>query len=185
MKTQRFNTSIYSFTIFAAALLAYRILETDTLVYIFLAWNLFLAFIPFWISAWLKKQEAPKIKHTPLLFAWLLFLPNSPYIVTDLFHLKERAGIPLWFDLALVCSFAIIGLLLLFKSIIDMISVAKRIFSKTWIKYFLPFLFWLVAFGLYLGRYLRFNSWDIASHPLRLAKSSVHSLFCKDTIGFT
>lgn len=180
-----FKTVIYSFSFFAAVLLSYRMIKTDSLIYIFLAWNLFLAFIPYWISNYLLKQEHIKLYYLPLVLLWLLFLPNSPYILTDLFHLKQRPEIPLWYDLILVCSFALIGFTLFYKSIIDMIKLAKEQVDYSYLKYILPLFFWLIAFGLYLGRYLRFNSWDIVNHPFRLAHKSFDSLFHKDTIAFT
>ncbi len=185
MKQTNFKTIIYGFSIFATSLLAYRMNKTESLVYIFLAWNLFLAFVPYWISSFLIKQKQITIHYLPIALLWVLFLPNSPYILTDLFHLKPRNDIPLWYDLVLVCSFALIGFTLFYKSIIDMIKLAKEQIDHTYIKFILPLFFWLIAFGLYLGRYLRFNSWDIVNHPFRLANKSFNSLLHKDTIAFT
>jgi len=182
MKTS-FKTSIYSFSAFAVSLLVYRLLKSDSMTYIFLAWNLFLAFIPYWISSYLSKKPV-RILHIPLLFIWLLFLPNSPYILTDLFHLRLRAGIPLWFDLVLVSSFALIGFALLYRSLLDMIRIFKKHISEKYLLFLLPILFCVIAFGLYLGRYLRFNSWDVVQHPFRLMAESFNCLFCKDAIGF-
>lgn len=185
MKAINFKTIIYGFSFFAASLLIYRICKTDSLVYIFLAWNLFLAFIPFWISNNLLKQKQLTFHYLPFVLLWVLFLPNAPYILTDLFHLKPRQNIPLWFDLVLVCSFALIGFTLFYKSLIDMIKLAKEHIHHSYLNYILPVFFWVIAFGLYLGRYLRFNSWDIVNHPFRLAYKSFDSLFQKDTIAFT
>jgi uncharacterized membrane protein len=185
MASQNFRISIYAFAAFATGLLCYRITKTENLTYIFLGWNLFLAFIPYWISSYLRRSQQLRLLHLPLLFAWLLFLPNSPYIVTDLFHFKQRPGIPLWYDLILVCSFALIGLALLYRSILDILYLAKQSLKTVRVNYILPFLFLLIAFGLYLGRYLRFNSWDVASHPFRLARSSFRSLVSWEAISFS
>lgn len=185
MKEINFKTIIYGFSFFAASLLIYRICKTDSLVYIFLAWNLFLAFIPFWISNHLIKQQKITFYYLPFVLLWVLFLPNSPYILTDLFHLKQRAEIPLWYDLVLVCSFALIGFTLFYKSLIDMIRLAREQIQNSYLEYILPVFFWVIAFGLYMGRYLRFNSWDIVNHPFRLAHKSFDSLFHKETIAFT
>lgn len=178
-----FKISVYLFTLFSVLILLYRIIKTEELVFIFLIWNVFLAFVPFWVSEYLKKQTL-NIKQLPLFAIWLFFIPNSPYILTDLFHLKLRAGVPLWYDLSIILSFAVIGLILFFRSFMDMTIWLKQWFNDQQMKWITPFLFWLIAFGLYLGRYLRYNSWDII-HPIRLAKSSIHILFEKDTIGFT
>jgi len=185
MKEINFKTIIYGFSIFATSLLMYRIFKTESLVYIFLAWNLFLAFIPYWISNHLIKQKQISFYYLPIGLVWILFLPNAPYILTDLFHLKVRPGIPLWYDLILVCSFALIGFVLFYKSTIDMINLLREHISESYFKFILPAFFWLMAFGLYLGRYLRFNSWNVVNHPFRVVRKSFDTLFFTDTIGFT
>ena len=182
MKT--FKQLIYSFALFSVVLLTYRIIKSESLSYIFLAWNLFLAFIPWWISNILKRKEKLTFIHLPIIAIWLLFLPNAPYILTDLFHLKPRTGLPLWFDLILVLSFALTGMIVFFKSLKDMLKLLTNRMPQLYVTIITPFIFWLVAYGLYLGRYLRFNSWDIV-HPFRLMNASFTILFEKDTIGFT
>jgi uncharacterized membrane protein len=72
-----FKQLVYLFTLFSVSLLTYRILKSDGLSYIFLAWNLFLALIPWWISNYLKQKETLQLKHLPLFGMWLLFIPNS------------------------------------------------------------------------------------------------------------
>lgn len=178
-----FRKLLYLFTVFTLILLIYRIIRSDGLSYIFLVWNLFLAFIPWWISNYIKRQKI-NFKHLPLFGVWLLFIPNAPYILTDLFHLKQRSYLPLWFDLILVLSFALIGMILFLKSLKDMLTILKKYVSPIQFTFITPVIFWLISFGLYLGRYLRFNSWDIV-HPLQLAKASFGILLEKDTIGFT
>ena len=178
-----FKQIIYLFTGFSACLLLYRIIRSDSFSYIFLAWNLFLAFIPYWVSNYLKSQTVLRLKHIPLAGLWLLFLPNSPYILTDLFHFLERPGIPLWFDLVLISSYALVGFAVFYRSILDMGPVFRKYIPAIYFRYVMPLLFGLVAFGLYLGRYLRFNSWDII-HPFHLAKASFLCLLQKDTLCF-
>ncbi|MES2567647.1 MAG: DUF1361 domain-containing protein [Bacteroidota bacterium] len=178
-----FRKLLYLFTAFTLVLLIYRIIRSEGLSYIFLVWNLFLAFTPWCISNYIKTRNIT-FKHLPLLGIWLLFIPNAPYILTDLFHLKQRSYLPLWFDLILVLSFALIGMILFLKSLRDMLSILKKYVNAIHFALITPVIFWLISFGLYLGRYLRFNSWDIV-HPLRLLKASFGILLEKDTIGFT
>jgi uncharacterized membrane protein len=180
-----FKQLVYSFTLFSLTLLTYRIIKSEGLSYIFLAWNLFLALIPWWISNYLKQNKSLQLKHVPLFGIWLLFIPNSPYILTDLFHLKPRPYLPLWFDLVLVLSFALIGMIVFLKSLKDMLSILKAYVSPILFTLVTPFIFWLISFGLYLGRYLRFNSWNVVNHPFQLMRQSFDILFEKDTIGFT
>lgn len=180
-----FKQLVYSFTLFSVTLLTYRIFKSEGLSYIFLAWNLFLALIPWWISNYLKQNKSLQLKHVPLLGIWLLFIPNSPYILTDLFHLRPRPHLPLWFDLVLVLSFALIGMIVFLKSLKDMLSILKVYVSPILFTLVTPVIFWLISFGLYLGRYLRFNSWNVVNHPFQLMRQSFDILFEKDTIGFT
>ena len=180
-----FKQLVYSFTLFSVTLLTYRIIKSEGLSYIFLAWNLFLALIPWWISNYLKQNKSLQLKHVPLFGIWLLFIPNSPYILTDLFHLRPRPHLPLWFDLVLVLSFALIGMIVFLKSLKDMLSILKVYVSPMLFTLVTPVIFWLISFGLYLGRYLRFNSWNVVNHPFQLMRQSFDILFEKDTIGFT
>jgi uncharacterized membrane protein len=183
-----FKQLVYSFTAFAILLCAFRIFKSDGRSYVFLFWNLFLAFIPWWISNYMKQKNALAAKDLPLLVIWLLFLPNAPYILTDLFHLKHRPPIPLWFDLTLILSFAFIGLLVFYKSLKDMLGLLGNYMSNTSLSVLTYGIFWLISFGLYLGRFLRLNSWDVM-HPFYLLKTCLrmftneHSL--KDVCGFT
>ncbi len=100
-----------------------------------------------------------------LLFVpWLLFLPNAPYILTDLLHLKARDPIPLWYDLLMLLSFGLNGLFLGYFSLIQMESVLQRYIPRLTAGFSFLVLF-LSAYGIYLGRFLRLNSWDVLAQP--------------------
>ncbi len=151
-------------------LIALRVFLTSEFTFVFLLWNLFLAFIPFGLSTMLG-LSARRLKARVLLpvgLVWLLFFPNAPYILTDLFHLERRAGVPYWYDLALILSCAWNGLMLAYASLTDMQAlVARRL--GWWVSWgFVTVAMLLSSFGIYLGRYLRFNSWDIITNPLTL-----------------
>ncbi len=138
---------------------------------LFLVWNLFLAYIPYAISNWLHYQPAfieSRWKFLLVFIAWLFFIPNSFYILTDLFHLGEVRNLPLWYHLIMLISFAWNGLLIGIVSVRQM----EKILEAKWGRY-TPWLFiypimWLNALGIYIGRYLRFNSWDLITKPLDL-----------------
>ncbi|GAB3655400.1 DUF1361 domain-containing protein [Hymenobacter agri] len=151
-------------------LIAGRVLLTGRLSFLFLIWNLFLAIIPFGISTMLGAARGPLRARVllPAGAAWLLFFPNAPYILTDLFHLDHRPGVPLWYDLALILSCAWNGLMLAYASLADMQQlVQQRLGAGTgWA--FATVALLLSSFGIYLGRYLRFNSWDVLTNPLTL-----------------
>jgi len=152
------------------ALIAVRVLLTRQLLFVFLLWNLFLAAIPFALSAALYLAARPPGVRllAPIGLMWLLFFPNAPYLVTDLFHLEPRPGVPYWYDLALIMSCAWNGLMLAFASLLDMHTLVRQRlgFWAGWL--FVALALGLSAFGVYLGRYLRYNSWDILSNPFTL-----------------
>ncbi|MEL7376198.1 MAG: DUF1361 domain-containing protein [Bacteroidota bacterium] len=148
-----------------------RVYYTESRTYLFLNWNLFLAFIPWALSSWLTIR--PKLAKSwlallPVLGAWLLFFPNAPYILTDLYHLKPRFGAPVWYDLILILSFAWTGLMFGFLSLIDLEEILARKLPKWGVILSTVALLFLSAFGIYLGRYLRWNSWDILTQPFGL-----------------
>ncbi len=92
---------------------------------------------------------------------WLAFYPNAPYIITDLFHLKARAGVPIWFDVIVLTSFLFSGLLAGFLSlqIVHHFVEKSKGVSIGWL--FVTVVSFLSGFGIYIGRYLRWNSWDV------------------------
>lgn len=155
---------------FSCLLLLGRMAVTTSLQYIFLLWNLFLAFIPYWITKDIEKIEG-KTKLFIVLTTWLLFIPNSFYIITDLFHFTHIRSAPKWFDLLLIFSFAWNGIVCGIISVRKIELIATFLLRKKSYPIFLIFvIMWLCAFGIYIGRYLRFNSWDIITDPFDLAR---------------
>lgn len=152
-------------------LLAVRLDRSGSASYAFLIWNLFLAAVPF--AAAVVLEALDKLRRLVALqwcsfVVWLLFLPNAPYIVTDFVHLRSRPPIPLWYDILLLISSAGTGLLLGYSSVI----VVQRVVSKRygaltgWVVAVVSLI--LSAFGIYLGRFLRFNSWEVLTDPTPL-----------------
>lgn len=143
-----------------------RMKLTHSFHYIFLVWNLFLAVIPFAITSYLvSSPKLNKIARITWFGVWLLFLPNAPYIVTDLIHLRLSYGSYAWLDILVVSSFAFNGLLLFYLSILDMKKVLKRYLKKPIINFGVTAILFLSAFGVFLGRFLRYNSWELLSNP--------------------
>jgi uncharacterized membrane protein len=147
-----------------ALLLFIRIARTGSPMYAFLVWNLFLAAIPA-AAAGLLVRARTKLGRTILAGVWLAFLPNAPYLVTDLMHLRLSSAAPVWFDIALLVSCAATGLLLGYTSLADVQRLAARRFGEavSWLCAAVTLV--LCAFGIYLGRFLRWNSWDILTDP--------------------
>lgn len=143
------------------------IANTRSSTYIFLIWNLFLAWIPYWISMTLDYLPK-KWLAAPLLLVWLVFLPNAPYIVTDLLHVAYHPPVPMWYDTLLLFSFAWTGLLLGFLSIMDVQRFLEKNIKKSISSIIIWTTIFLCAFGVYLGRYQRWNSWDLVTQPYQL-----------------
>jgi uncharacterized membrane protein len=146
-----------------------RILSTGNLRYSFLVWNLFLAWLPlvFALLACETYQHASgrNWQFASLAGAWLLFFPNAPYIFTDLIHLTTRFYGHFWVDLTLILFCAITGLVLGFVSLYLMQSVVERMFGRPASWLFIAAVAALSGFGIYLGRLMRFNSWDVLFRP--------------------
>lgn len=169
----RLNESLFLgiSSIFCLALLIFRTSVSDTFMYLFLVWNLFLAFLPWAMSTFLHVHPTLRksgIAQIALIGSWLVFFPNAPYILTDLFHLKNSISMPQWFDLVLVLSFAWVGLLYGLFSLWDIELLLNPRIGQRWAAFCASGFLFLSAFGIYLGRFLRWNSWDILHHPFGL-----------------
>src|SRR6476469_5643349 len=134
---QKFTPTLHDWFLvscgFSLFLLAGRVIVTGSVTYFFLLWNLFLALIPYVISYWLHDNgriTENKLKLSVLLIMWLLFIPNTFYILTDLFHLDDVSSAPKWFDLLLLLSFAWNGLLFGIASLRKMEGVIHRISGR-------------------------------------------------------
>jgi uncharacterized membrane protein len=149
-----------------------RIYVAGNLKGLFLVWNLFLACIPLWLAYRMNKYfHSGKYKVFVLILTgaiWLLFLPNAPYIITDLIHLRPRDGIPMWYDATIFFSFALVGLLTGLLSMYFVHEILKKIWKDNLSWIMLSAVCMLSGYGIYLGRVLRWNSWDILSNPFDL-----------------
>ncbi|MEP7230736.1 MAG: DUF1361 domain-containing protein [Ginsengibacter sp.] len=161
---------------FTFLLILSRVFYSGSFTYLFFAWNLFLAGTPLFVSGLLN--ETKKRKFQIIFFiTWLLFFPNALYIITDLIHLRERGNVPLWFDVILIFSASINGLIMACISLqnIELFLVSKFSIHKT--RLILITCLFLASFGVYLGRFLRWNSWDIIANPTGLITDAGEHFF--------
>jgi uncharacterized membrane protein len=141
----------------------------------FFAWNLFLAAVPYGLARLSELVDRTSLLGLIWLF-WLLFLPNAPYLVSDLIHLRPRAEVPYGYDLLVFLLCISTGL---FLGGLSVVTAARRLGWSQWapIHQRLSYLlFPLSGFGIYLGRVLRWNSWDVAARPGELAMT-IFNLF--------
>jgi uncharacterized membrane protein len=176
------------------ALLTVRVAYSENRQYSFLAWNLFLAWLPmlcslFAYNAYKRRSRLSWLVVAGCALAWLLFFPNAPYLLTDLMHLAPRPDAPLWFDVLLVLAFAWTGLCLGLVSLSLMQALVRRAAGGVASWAFALGVLSMSGAGIYIGRFLRWNSWDVfispggmvtdmleaAQHPLLHARSVVFS----------
>jgi uncharacterized membrane protein len=177
MNKKHIHTLLISFLAFIFLLVLFRFFYTNSNAYFFLIWNLFLAYIPFFISyqiVQLGKKNKAEIIFCGLI--WLLFLPNGGYIITDFFHLGQNKMMPEWYDVALLFCSSLVGLLMGVISIIWMQEYLQNKFTKPKMRFAIFSICLLSGFGIYLGRYLRWNSWDIISNPMAIWQESFYLL---------
>ncbi len=180
-------------SIASVALLAMRIIGTENLEFIFMTWNLFLAWVPLLFIKWVWEQE--KVKPSPLflltiyLTIWLLFFPNAPYLITDIKHLRGVSEQMIWYDSLMLFLFAFSGFLTGLYSI----RIVYRILNHRWNSLLAWFTIAtsmiLSGFGVFLGRFGRWNSWDVITQPGALLKGILASaqdpLAIKHTVAFS
>jgi uncharacterized membrane protein len=159
----------------AVVLLLIRLEWSGRVSFIFLPWNLFLAWVPYGLALLASLLQAGGWGRWwnlgPLGVAWLLAFPNAPYLLTDFIHLKPRPGVPIWFDAAMLASFAASGWLLGLLSL----EVWKRLL-QAWLGRVAAWggvlLFSvLCGYGIYLGRFERWNSWNVLNRPRSLLEA--------------
>lgn len=152
----------------STSLVVVRGFYTGYVLFAFLVWNLILAWLPFLFATVVIMFP---VKHYVTIFfaaLWLLFFPNALYIVTDFLHLWPRGDVPLWYDLIMIASFALTGLCLGFASL-AMMQIQVGAHWGRWRSWLFVLLALAVScFGVYIGRFLRWNSWDVFSNPLSL-----------------
>lgn len=167
-----------SASILATSLLVLRIFLIQRLSLGFLVWNIILAWVPVFLALYVdeleKQGRAGHWKFGAAALAWFFFFPNAPYIVTDLNHLKPVIQSRWWSELILIFFFALIGLVLAFISLHRMQSIVtrRRGWAMGWL--FVFGITFLSGFGVYLGRFERWNSWDVLVRPMSLLVDSVH-----------
>lgn len=156
-------------TLLAGMLFAGRVLKSRSFTYDNLIWNLFLAWIPYLCSLWAVFLFQRYSQRWWLLIIpggiWLIFFPNAPYMITDFLHLETRPFVPLWYDIILLATFAWTGCFLAITSLRTMQSLVNRYLGKVVSWLFASYALAMGGLGIYLGRFSRWNSWDLFIQP--------------------
>lgn len=164
--------------------------------FLMLTWNLLLAWIPLGVALVLRDRQRAVAPVRPLnpwllgvgLAIWLAFLPNAPYIITDLFHIRDVQEPLLWFDTMTLFLFAQTGLLAGLYSVLLVHRLLRPLMGpiRAWAVVLASQ--YLSGFGIYLGRFGRWNSWDVLANPASLtgaiARSYQDHLSIKLTLAY-
>jgi uncharacterized membrane protein len=167
-------------SLLAGTLFVGRVLLSLNFAYTNLIWNLFLAWVPYLCSIWAAGLHRifPQQSWMLLLpgILWLIFFPNAPYIITDFTHLRDRPYVPLWYDIGLFATFAWTGCFLAIASLRTMQIIVKSHLGwiMSWI--FASYALVMGGLGIYLGRFSRWNSWDLFLHPKAILLDVIHRL---------
>lgn len=164
--------SIVAVAALPAVLLGIRMIATDSSRYVFLYWNLILAaaapLLAWWLVYRLRLHKWNEPEQVVLTFLWLIFLPNSFYIITDFIHLRETYEAPLMYDIALIMSFVMSGLIFGYTSVFMLHRELMKRLDLRYVWMVVSGVFLLVSFAIYLGRFSRWNTWDVLLAPAGL-----------------
>lgn len=167
--TKQLLITLFASSVLSIIFLVLRMLVTQSFDYWFLSWNLLLAWIPLLFALGLRirlfSHPFLEWKSIALFGLWLGFLPNSFYILSDMVHLQSSGETIILFDIAMISSYIINGLILGYMSVyIIHVQLAKRLTRNQLISS-LGLIFLSCGFAIYIGRYLRWNTWDVLFNP--------------------
>lgn len=149
-----------------------RVVGAESFRFWFLFWNLLLAWVPLLFAYLLKKGLAQRPWQTwqniGLTLLWLCFLPNSFYIVSDLIHVHLTGEINILFDVVLMFSCIFNGYVFGYMSVYMVHRELLKRLKPADAHAIIGGVFLLCGFAVYMGRYLRWNTWDILVHPIGL-----------------
>lgn len=172
MKISKINQLLISISVIAIFFDVARLDIWGTTNLLYLVFNLFLAWIPYIISRYFIKKDTPVKYFIPLFILWLLFFPNAPYLVTDVLHIITVSPTLLWYDSLLFFFFGWIGLLLGILSLFHIHTYLKARLGYVFSEICIFGICLISSFGIYLGRFERWNSWDAFINPVKLLRHS-------------
>ena len=166
---KRFLQTLGILSALCLGLFVFRLLATGVSRYWFVPENLLLAWLALFFG-WVLVQQLQSRgwrnwRSLVLTGLWLLFLPNAWYVMTDFIHVFDSGEISYLYDIAMITALTLTGFLLGFASLFMVHrQLLKRldIFSSALL---IGAVILLISFAIYLGRDLRWNTWDILTNP--------------------
>lgn len=174
MKTARslrteFITALVISSLISIGFYIYGAWRNDSSNYSYLVWNLLLAWLPLLFSVRLftvlQKKLWSSWEAMGLTVLWLIFLPNSFYMISDFIHLQESARVDLLFDAVMFTSFVYTAVILGFSSLYIVQNELRKRLSQSATRAWVTFTLFVCSVAIFVGRDLRWNSWDIFFNP--------------------
>lgn len=179
------NSELAILALLSVALMLLRVKLTHDIYLLFLIWNLFLGYIPYYLSSTIKTTIPGTYKFYILFIGWILFLPNAFYLITDFVHLHHCSNLQYLFDVVLFASFTIAGFYAGITSLFHIHQLLAMKYTTQKSKLIIITLCYLSSFGIYLGRILRCNSWDVLINPIDLFSTVFNNILESDAVLFT
>lgn len=142
----------------------------------YMGWNLVLAWVPVLLACvlyWCVRRGIPRIGVLVVAVVWLAFLPNAPYLLTDLVHAGTPYGGATRLDVITLLAFAITGLVMFFAAMTPALEAARLAVGDHPARAAVLVCAIVTSLGMYLGRVLRWNSWDLAVRPVARLESAI------------
>jgi uncharacterized membrane protein len=147
-------------------------ISNDNLDLFYLVWNLALAWIPLFLALLLERNLRVRLwsgwMPLAITLLWLGFLPNSFYVLSDFVHLTEVPRVDIVFDVAMFASFGLNGLVLGYLSLFLVHSELRKRLSARITGALVGGVLLISSFAIYIGRDLRWNTWDVIFSPASL-----------------
>jgi uncharacterized membrane protein len=175
LRTRIYNRLVLAIilsNLLSAVLVINRVLSSDSYRYMFLLWNMLLAAVPVLIAIWLvgriRKYGWLQPRQIGLTILWLAFLPNSFYLLTDFIHLRQTFEADILYDITMLTSFLINGLILGYISLVLVHRELVKRLTPTRAFSLILMIVLAASFAVYLGRFTRWNTWDLLLQPAGL-----------------
>ncbi|HEX3568579.1 MAG TPA: DUF1361 domain-containing protein [Candidatus Saccharimonadales bacterium] len=156
-------------------------LANHSTAYAYFIWNLFLAWMPVLFTGWilwvLRRKPWSSWEGLLATALWLGFLPNSFYMISDFIHLQEVQRVDLLYDVIMFSSFIFNGVLLGFLSLYTVHHELLKRMSWRAAAWMIAFVIFVCSFAIYLGRDLRWNTWDLLVNPAGILFGATDPLF--------
>jgi len=143
--------------------------SNHSVAFAYLVWNLFLAWLPLLFAVWLSRTLRTHLWSSwpalALTAAWVGFLPNSFYMISDFIHIQEVQRVDLLYDVVMFASFIFNGVLL---GCISLYLVHYELERRLRWRSAVAAIGWVLlacSFAIYVGRELRWNTWDVLVNP--------------------